>query len=399
MTDKLYYKDSKLISFNSEILEIKKFNEQILVQLDKTAFYPTSGGQPFDTGFINDIPVIDVWEDDNIIWHLLDSAPETKNVECKINWSRRFDHMQQHTGQHLLSTVFLDLLGTNTVSFHMGEKMSTIDLDIDNLTREGIHSVEEKVNLNIWENHPIKINVIQDNEIYSIPFRKPPQVTGRIRVILIGDLDASACGGTHVNSTGEIGLIKITGTERYKGGVRVHFLCGSRAFHDYQNVQAIVQKVSKGLSIHQKDLHEAIERLQAESTKHLNAYTNIKIELLTYIAKHLWNESTPIHGIKGVFAHMEDYSSEDLREITSWLKKQPKTCALLATTEGEYIRLICSKSSDLSEYNSNLILTQALDILGGRGGGSPELAQGGAPLTDHQTVLNALEKTMKSIIK
>jgi len=394
MTYKLYHKDSKLVSFESEILEVKKLDARIIVQLDKTAFYPTSGGQPFDTGLIDNIPVIDVWEDDKIIWHHIERAPETKKVNCKINWSRRFDHMQQHTGQHLLSTVFLDLLGANTISFHLGEKTSTIDLDIDNLTSEGIKRVEEIVNLYIWENHQVKINIITDDEIQSIPFRKHPQVSGKIRVILIGDLDASACGGTHVSASGEIGLIKITGNERYKGGVRVHFLCGSRAFHNYQNIQTDVQKVSKGLSIHQNDLPEAVERLQTESIKNLRAYTKTRKELLNLIADQLWSECAPIHGIKGIFAHWEDYTKEDLREITTRLKRLPKTCALLAATEGENIQFICSKSSDLGEINATFILNKALNKLGGRGGGSPEMAQGGAPKTDHQTLLKVFRETL-----
>ena len=162
--------------------------------------------------------------------------------------------MQQHTGQHILSAVFLEVMGANTIGFHLGSESSTIDLDIDTITKQEIYHVEERSNHFIWENHPVKIRYITDDEIHTIPFRKPPQVTGKIRVIRIGDLDASACGGTHVSHTGEIGLIKVTGSERYKGGMRIHFLCGQRAFQDYHRMQTDVQKLSMTLSIHPDDL-------------------------------------------------------------------------------------------------------------------------------------------------
>jgi alanyl-tRNA synthetase len=395
MTLRLYYQDSTLCEFTARIIQRSKTERGPAVQLDQTAFYPTSGGQPHDTGTLGGIPVMDVWEDEaGRIWHGLEGLLDDEEVTGLVVWTRRFDHMQQHTGQHILSAAFLDALNANTIGFHMGSEASTIDLDIPVITKDDIRNVEETGNRVVWENRPVKVQIIGDNELDSIPFRKPPQVRGEIRVIWVEGYDASACGGTHVRSTGEIGVIKITATERYKSGVRVTFLCGQRALKDYQRVLENIQHASAGLSIHQDELGETIARMQEENKSTCRELNKIRKDLMAYKAKHLWEETPETEGIRKVIAYRDDLSYDDVRAIAENLRRYPKTLILLAATEEQTIRLLCTRSDDLPEVNVAGILKRAVESLGGRGGGSPSIAQGGAPMAEHKAVLEVLRKTI-----
>ena len=220
-----------LLEFTAEVVAQDVTQRGTAVSLDRTAFYPTSGGQPYDIGTINDVPVIDVWEDDHgEVWHLLEHPLSDKVVIGRIDQERRLDHIQQHTGQHLLSAGFFNLCQANTIGFHLGAELSTIDLDVPELSWETAYQVEAEVNAVVWENRPVTISYVTDDKIDQVPLRKPAKVKGNIRVIWVEDYDASACGGTHARNTGEVGLVKITGIEHYKGGVRISFLCGNGLF-------------------------------------------------------------------------------------------------------------------------------------------------------------------------
>jgi len=225
MTERLYYTDSALHTFAARVVERRDTERGPAVRLDRTAFYPTSGGQPYDTGTLGDVRVVDVWDDEtDAVWHLLERSLDAEEVEGRIDWERRFDHMQQHTGQHLLSAAFVRLRDAATVSFHLGTDDSSIDLDVRQLSWEDAFRVEADVNRVIWEDRPVEVHFVAEDEIAGVPLRKPPKVTGTIRVVWIRDVDASACGGTHVPRTGAVGLVKIVRLERYKGGTRVGFL-------------------------------------------------------------------------------------------------------------------------------------------------------------------------------
>jgi alanyl-tRNA synthetase len=394
MTKRLYYDNQRLCDFEAKIISDTQTELGPAICLDQTAFYPTSGGQPHDTGTINGIPIISVWEDGEHIWHNLERLPERKEVTGIVDWSRRFDHMQQHTGQHILSAALVDHMDANTIGFHLGEGSSTIDLDIIELPSNSVKLVEDIANQMVWENRLVTIHTITDDEINSIPFRKPPQVKGKIRIIWVEGFDASACGGTHVSRTGEIGLIKITRNERYKGGIRVTFLCGNRALRYYQRILTNIQQVSMALSIHQNELPKAIARLQKEVTTIRRCYIKTRRELLGYEAESLWKDNIAIEGKKRIYAHLENRTMEDLQTIANKLREYPKTIVLLAATEGENIRLLCTRSSELHEPNADQILKEAAFLLGGRGGGSPVMAHGGAPISSHQTVIEVLQKAI-----
>src|SRR5258706_4845635 len=228
MTDRLYYHDPYLREFEATVLETTIHEGKTEVVLDRAAFYPTSGGQPFDVGTLSGARVLDVVDtDDGRILHIVDCAPDGASVKGAIDWPRRFDHMQQHTGQHVLSAAFDRLLKARTESFHLGADCSTIDLARE-LSAAEIVRGEDEANRVVWEDRPLAIRFAGPDEIAKLPLRKESKREGTLRLIDVQDFDLSACRGTHVSRTGAIGMIAVAATERFRGGSRVTFLCGGR---------------------------------------------------------------------------------------------------------------------------------------------------------------------------
>ena len=223
MTERLYYHDSYLRDFTAHVVAVS--SDGATAYLDRTAFYPTSGGQPFDTGFIAGIAVLDVADEGERIAHRLAAPLSARDVDCSIDWKRRFDHMQQHTGQHLVSAVFEELLGLRTVSFHLGQEISTIDLEAASIESRGVRHVESRANQIVCENRPVIVQFEEAAEARGL--RKPSEREGTLRIVSIEGLDRSACGGTHVHATGEIGAILIRKLEKVRQTMRVEFLCGA----------------------------------------------------------------------------------------------------------------------------------------------------------------------------
>jgi len=397
MTERLYYTDSALRTFSARVVAREEIDRGPAVLLDRTAFYPTSGGQPNDTGRLDDIPVLDVWEDvGGEVWHLLDRFPARDDVRCEIDWDRRFDHMQQHTGQHLLSAAFVELLDAPTVSFHLGADESTIDLDTSELDWDPAFQVESAVNRVIWENRDVEVRTFNESEIHEVPLRKPPQVSGDIRVVWVRGFDASACGGTHVSRTGAVGLLKITRIERYKGGMRIGFVCGERALRDYRRVLRSMQQASAGLSVHQDELPDAVARMREESKETGRSLRAALGELVTYEAQRLLEETPEFDGVRRIAAYLEDRSFEHARAVAAQLGSRPRTLALLATSEPKGTRLVCQRSDDLPDVDATAVLRHALDLLGGRGGGTANQAQGGSGPQRPETIVEALESAVHS---
>ncbi len=394
MTERLYYTDAAMREFTARVVSLRDSDRGTAVCLDRTAFYPTSGGQPYDTGTLDHSAVIDVWEDDDgEIWHLVEDAPSGDEVRGEIDWTRRFDHMQQHSGQHLLSAAFVLLLDAPTLSFHLGKHESSIDLDIAELSWEAAFRVEAEVNRVIWDNRPVEVHIVDEREVHRFPLRKPPTVSGDIRVVWIRDYDASACGGTHVGRTGAIGSVKVTRIERYKGGTRVCFLCGGRALNDYQRVLRSIQQVSADLSVHPDELADAVVRLRNEGRDSRRELKAARKALTSLEAERLWSDSPETGGVRRVIAHLEDVSFDQARTIAAQLGARPKTLVLLAISDAKGTRLVGQRSDDLPQLNLAEILGAAAESLGGRGGGSQTQAQGGAPLRPSKTVLEALMKS------
>lgn len=396
MTRRLYYDDATLRAFTARVCEWRETERGPAARLDQTAFYPTSGGQPHDTGLLNDVPVLDVWDDDaGAVWHLLARRLEADSVTGQIDWPRRFDHMQQHTGQHLLSAVCVELLDAATVGFHMSAAASTIDLDAGNgppLTWDDVARLEARVNAIIFENRPVTIHNVPSDALSEFPLRKPPQVTGIVRVIWVADCDASACGGTHVQRTGEVGLLKVTGIERYKGGTRVTFLCGQRALADYARALHVLRTVSSALSVGQDEVPATVARLQDDLKTTRRALHQTQSDLHRYEAARLWAETPETAGRRCIVAHWADRDFAAARALAGDLRERPRTVLLLAVTEAEGVRLVCARSDDLPEVDAAALLRALVALLGGRGGGSPALAQGGVPLQPADSVLAALRQ-------
>ncbi len=393
MTRRLYYNAPTLRAFDARIVARRVTERGPAVQLDQTAFYPTSGGQPHDTGSIAGIPVVDVWdEEDGAIWHLLTAMPTLDAINGVIDWPRRFDHMQQHTGQHLLSAAFVAGVQAQTVGFHLGTDASTIDLDYPQLTWDIAFQIEDEVNRVVWENRTVTIHTVTRDALGDIPLRKPPQVTGDIRVIWVEGYDASACGGTHVHATGEIGLIKITGIERYKGGARVTFLCGERALRDYRRALHTLRETGSALSMSQDEVPQAVVRLQDELQTARRALNKAQSQLLEFEADRLWEETPEVDGVRRIITHWNERIFADARFIANRLRERPRTLLLLAVTEEKGVRLVVARSEDLPHYDAGAILRDVTGALGGRGGGSPAIAQGGAELHPHETIVEALRR-------
>jgi alanyl-tRNA synthetase len=317
-------------------------------------------------------------------------------VRGTIDWERRFDHMQQHTGQHLLSAGFVRLLDAPTVSFHLGTDDSTIDLDTPELSWDSAFRVEADVNSVIWEDRPVEVHTVDQEDIHTVPLRRPPQVNGTIRVVWVRDYDAAACGGTHVVRTGAIGLLKITRIERYKSGVRVGFLCGGRALRHYQRSLLHLQSASTSLSVHPDQLGEAIQRLQDDLRETRRASRAAQNAVMAFEAQRLWTDTPEVGGVRRVVEFLDDRSYDEARAAASHLSNQPRTLALLAVNDAKGVRMVCERSCDIPNLDAASILLRAAEALGGRAGGTASLAQGGAPARARDVVVEALRAAAAS---
>jgi alanyl-tRNA synthetase len=397
-TERLYYADSMLRGFTARVVERQDTERGPAVRLDRSAFYPTSGGQPHDTGMLGGERVLDVWDDDaGHVWHRLERFPEGDEVEGVVDWGRRFDHMQQHTGQHLLSAAFLALRQAPTLSFHLGSDDSSIDLELAGLAWGDAFTVEADVNRVIWEDRPVDVRVFREDEIHQVPLRKPPQVRGPVRVVWIRDVDASACGGTHVPRTGAIGLLKIVRLERYKGGTRVGFVCGGRALGHYQRVLRGLQTVGADLSVHGDQVPETVARLQGDLKALRRDLEAARDALMAGEAERVWAATPVTDGMRRVVAYRVEWAPDQLAALASHLAARPHTVALLAGTDAKGVRLVCRRSDDLAAVDAAAVLRRAVERLGGRGGGTAQHAQGGAPAAAPELIGDALREAASGL--
>lgn len=283
MNDRLYYIDPYQVQFTANVLTQQRDDAgQTYVVLDQTAFYPTGGGQPCDLGEINGIPVIGVEEQEGAIRHYLAAPlpPDTARVSGKIDWERRFDHMQQHAGQHILSAAFAELFQAETVGFHLGKERVTIDLAIPELTLEMAVEAERLANRLVMECRPIEARFVERDELERYPLRKAPTVQTDIRLVIIDRFDYNPCGGTHPRHTGEVGPIKIMDWEKHKGQIRLSFLCGQRTLAEMESMRLILQHLSRAASSPVQELPQAVSRMQAERQELDRALSEAQSRLL-----------------------------------------------------------------------------------------------------------------------
>ncbi len=380
--EKLYINNSYLAEFEANVVKIEPMEDgRWAVVLDRTAFYPASGGQPCDKGFLDGIPVIDVRERSGDVVHITTARPDGNNINGKLDWSRRFDHMQQHTGQHILSGAFWKALGVATTGFHMGAAVSHIDIDAADLDNHDVEAVENLANRVVFENRPVKIHYADKDTLSTFKLRKcPSKEFDVIRLIDIGEFDCSPCGGTHLACTGETGLIKVRGWEKKNGAIRVEFVCGGRALADYQQKNAVLAEMSVLLSAPIEELTGAFVRQQAKTEllgKQLSAAKGAYYELL---AGCLVDKAEKIQGAAVVVHMLSGVEPSDVAGLAKKITSGNSSVALIAGVNpgGDKAHVVFACSDDI-KINMGERLKSVLPFIDGKGGGSGRIAQGGGP--------------------
>jgi alanyl-tRNA synthetase len=385
MTDRLYYGDCYLHDFQARVLEVSDLPEGGRhVYLDRTAFYPTSGGQPFDQGTLGGATVLDVIDEEDRVAHLVDAPVALGEVSAEINWTRRFDHMQQHTGQHLLSAVFEELFAIGTVSFHMGAEASTIDVSAASLDASQIERVEERCAEIVAEARPVTISF--EDASADLGLRKASARSGTLRIISIDRLDRSACGGTHLRSTAEIGAMQIRKLEKIRGTTRVEFVCGLRALRAARADYRVLSEISRATSAAFEDM-AAMVTAQIEKAKTLERTSQ---RLATELAKREGGElhASTVPGEDGIRRVVQRGAIDDAVRARAQAFVAGGKAVFLAVSE-DPASVLLAASADAGVHAGNRV-KEAVAAAGGRGGGNQAVAQGSVPAAALKDVVAAL---------
>lgn len=378
-TEKLYYQDPYLGRFTANILHNGKDEQgHFYVVLDQTAFYPTGGGQPHDTGTLNDIEVYDVVEIDGEIRHYLNGTLD-KGLECvgEIDWERRLDHMQQHAGQHILSAAFEEEYGYKTVSFHLGKKLCSIDLATDHLTESEALAVENISNIMIIENRSIETRWVSKDELIHYRLRKEVSVSQNIRLVIIPDFDYNGCGGTHPNSTGQVGSIEILHWEKQKEHIRLYFVCGKRVRHQLHEKHQVIQGLTAILSAPQEQLVEATKRVVEQTREFESTIKDLKSQLIDYEASSLMEKYTDYKGFRLIGHVFENRTMLELQQLAKDITAKSTNAIVFFVNETiDKHQIVCARSLDV-RINMNQVVKQVLPRINGKGGGTDTIAQGG----------------------
>ena len=345
--------------------------------LDQSAFYPTTGGQPHDKGTLGGRSVVDVIdrEADGAALHVLDAALDVgAQVSGIVDWPRRLDHMQQHTGQHVLSAAFVRLFAIPTVSFHLGTELSTIDLT-GTPGPDAIARAEEQANRVVWENRPVSIRFVSADEASRLPLRKEPVRGGTLRLVEVEDFDLSACGGTHVTRTGTIGVIAVQAWERYKGGTRISFVCGGRVLAHFRAYRDVVAGAVRQLSIQPAELPDAVTRLQAEAREMRQRARALAEQLAVYEADRLAGDAEDVGGNRVVCRVVDGRDAAGLKALSQAIVARPGHVVALVSGSRPTV-VVVARSADATTDAAQVVKT-LIGRFGGKGGGRPEGAQGG----------------------
>lgn len=388
MTERLYHADAGRTTFEARVIERPDTFGRPAVILDKTAFYPTSGGQPHDRGRLNEVEVVDVTvrPGDGAVVHLLAAPLTAVNVQGRIDWPRRFDHMQQHTGQHILSQAFIRTASSHTVGFHLTAGRVTIDLDQPELTAVQVEQAERLANEIVWQNRPVTARIVSQEEAARLALRKVPDVDGdTLRLVDIADFDLTACGGTHVAATGAVGLIKLTKLERRAGALRVEFRCGGRALADYNQKNDILNRLAAELTTGYWEVEKIVAAMREELKQNGRLLKQQKAQLLSYTAERYLKEAEQIGETLVVSRAFEESEGADTRQLAQQLARHPNVVALLGVS-GPAVQIVFCRAPD-APGDMNLLLKSALaTIESARGGGGATFAQAGGPAVAHEQV-------------
>jgi alanyl-tRNA synthetase len=398
-TERLYYSDSHLIEFEARVVEIsERVSGWTAITLDRTAFYPTGGGQPSDTGTLNGLRVVECIDDeDNGVLHVIQGRPPEigANVKGRVDWLRRLDHIQQHTGQHILSQAFVTLFNAPTKGFRVLAECCEIDVELANPNNEVIERGVELANNVIWEDRLITIQTVTSQEAADLPLRKEPSRAGDLRVIEIEGFDLTPCGGTHAFRTGEVGMIAVRHWERAKGLTRIEFVAGMRALADYRRANTTARDVASLFSSGRDDAPHLASRM-VEENKELHRRLRVLEEIAARVeAEELLNEaSSNSAGIRVVTKILDDRGAELLKQLAQALIAHPNTIAFLGSRDREAARLVFARSADASG-DMNALMKEACLLLEGRGGGKADMAQGGGKNVERLT--EAIERASSSL--
>src|SRR5215204_4520410 len=395
VTERLYYFDSHLIEFEARVVDLTdRVSGWTAVVLDRTAFYPTGGGQPSDTGTLNGSRVVECIDDgDQGVLHVVQGVAPAPDaiVRGRVDWPRRLDHMQQHTGQHILSQAFVILFNAPTRSFRVLAASCEIDVELDNPATEVIERAVELANNVIWEDRSITILNVTPDQAAELPLRKEPAREGELRLIEIEGFDLTPCGGTHAYRTGEVGMIAVRSWERAKGLTRIEFVAGVRALADYRKANKSAREVAALFSTGRDDAPQVATQM-VEEHKELNR----RVRALEEMAAGVEAETLRASASDGVILKIFDgRDAESLKKLAHALIAHPQTIALLGSRGNDTARLVFARSADASG-DMNALMREACALLDGRGGGKPDMAQGGgrnvekleAALTHALTLLN-----------
>ncbi len=385
-TRRAYLDDPFQVEFTAEITGTVTLPDgRRGVVLAETYFYPTGGGQEHDTGTLGAARVTDVFADadDNIV-HVVDREIADKRAAARVDRARRFAFMQEHSAQHLLSATVDHLLGLPTVSSKISiDSPTTIDLPTASVSESDVTRAEDLANAVIYEDRPIKTYTISDADVSRVPFRRPPKVTGQIRVVEIDGLDYSACGGTHCTRSGMIGIVKVLKVERRGDKTRLYLVAGERALRVFQDYHAVIIRAAQELDTNPQALAETITRQQALLRAAQKDLQELEILRAEREARELAAQAEPLDGMRVVTAAWRDRSPQQLRALGGELQKQAQLIALLASYDGTKLSLTaaCGEGAGVS---ANDLIRRVLTETGGRGGGDARLAQGGGSMTEEQ---------------
>lgn len=373
MTQRLYYATPYLTAFDAQVLETRALDGQPAVALNRTAFFPTGGGQPHDTGSLNGVPVLEVLGDGDTVWHRLASPlPAGAAVRGQVDWARRRDHMQNHSGQHILSQAFIQTAEASTVAWRLSDHSLTIDLDRASLSDSQLAGAERLANEVVQQNLPISARIVTEQELPALNLRKQPDVEGPLRVVEIGNFDRVACAGLHIDSSAQVGLIKILRSERRGPETRIHFVCGQRALDDYGRKHQTMRSLAGRFTCSEDELAQAVERLQAQADASFKALRAAQSELVAAEAARLLAEAGPGRVVSAAYP---GWDGEQVKQLAQAVRSQPGFVVALA---GGANQVLAARSADVA-FDAGQALRSALAAVGGRGGGRPDFAQGAAP--------------------
>jgi len=369
-TRRLFFEDAYLREFDADILERRDHEGKPALVLDRTCFYPESGGQPSDKGDIDGVEVLKVVDEDGIILHVMAEAVAGSSVHGRIDWPTRFDHMQQHTGQHILSQAFFETLGGETVGFHLGPQVSTLEIGLAAVADGALDRVEDRADAVVWEDLEVRTYFVPEDRIAEVPLRRPPKKHGLLRIVEVAGYDYSACGGTHCRRSGEVGAIKVIGLERIRGRLRFTFVCGGRALADYRRKDREIRRIAGAFSSADQDVPGQVERLSAEYKTLKKRARRLEERLAAFEAREVIG-AAPGRIIAGVFT---DKTADEARFLALSIIRNGEFAVAYGTAGESPGHLILARS-DAFAVDLRALAPVLGELLSVKGGGGPSLVE------------------------